>query len=84
MPRWDDDDDDLADDDLPEGVYHDDDGDTTIDCPYCGQAVYEDAEQCPNCHQYLSLEDAPSSPKPWWIVAGAVVCLAIVLVWIFW
>ncbi|MEC9094574.1 MAG: hypothetical protein VX438_17830 [Planctomycetota bacterium] len=26
---------------------------TTLDCPNCGEQVYEDAEQCPLCQQYI-------------------------------
>ena len=42
-------------------------------CPYCGAAVYEEAERCPHCENYISREDAPSS-VPLWIKLTALVC----------
>jgi hypothetical protein len=56
--------------------------DDTEPCPYCRQAVYEDAVQCPHCGTFLSEEDAPHAPRQWWIILGVIVCLAIVLKWI--
>jgi hypothetical protein len=59
-----------------------DDDDTTIPCPHCGAEIYDDAERCPECGEYLSHENAPTtSNKPWWIVIGVLFCLAIVILW---
>jgi predicted RNA-binding Zn-ribbon protein involved in translation (DUF1610 family) len=69
-----DDDDDEWDDDP-------DDDDETMPCPHCGEAVFDDAERCPECGQYLSREDAPRS-KPWWVVLGVVACLGMMAWWI--
>ena len=60
----------------------DEDGADTVPCPYCRRLVPEDAPRCPYCEVYLSAEDAPPSPKPWWLVLGALVCLLIVIVWV--
>jgi hypothetical protein len=77
MPFRDDDDwDDLDDPDEP-----DDEDDETVPCPYCREPVYEDAERCPGCGHYLSREDAPWR-RPWWLVAGVVVCLLVILMWV--
>jgi uncharacterized paraquat-inducible protein A len=57
-----------------------DDGDETVPCPYCGAAVYEDAERCPRCENYLSREDAPSQ-VPLWVKLTALVCLAMAVGW---
>ncbi len=57
--------------------------DETVPCPYCREPVYEGAERCPHCEQYISEEDSPSSPKPRWIILGCVICLIIVGWWIF-
>jgi hypothetical protein len=57
-----------------------DDGDETVACPYCGAAVYEDAERCPACENYLSREDAPSQ-IPMWIKLTAIVGLAVAVGW---
>ncbi len=56
-------------------------GDETVPCPYCGAAVYEDAERCPRCENYLSGEDAPSQ-VPLWLKLTALVCLAVVVGWV--
>ena len=56
-----------------------DETDDTVPCPYCGREVYESAERCPHCGSYVSDEDAPRRRRPWWLVAGVVLCLAIVL-----
>ena len=55
-----------------------------IACPHCGEQIHEDAQRCPHCEQYISQEDAPSARKPWWVVAGVIVCLYVVLRWIIW
>jgi uncharacterized paraquat-inducible protein A len=60
-----------------------DDDDETIKCPYCGKSIHEDSPRCPYCEQYLSDEDAPAAAKPWWIVLGVMVCLLIMLSWLW-
>lgn len=62
---------------------HDDDfGESaTIDCPQCGETIYEDSEQCPFCQEYiLSAQSARHSP--WiqivvWILVALLVLPAI-------
>ena len=61
----------------------DSDGESTDECPHCGEMIHDDAERCPACGEYLSSEDAPAERKPAWVIAGAVICLVIVLLWIF-
>ena len=58
-----------------------DESEDTCPCPYCGRQVYDDAERCPYCEQYLSGEDAPASPKSLWIVVGVVVALGLIFWW---
>lgn len=72
--------DDGWDDDAPN---YDGDEEPTIPCPYCGAEIHEDAGRCPHCERYISEEDAPASRKPWWIIAGVVVCLGLVYWWSF-
>jgi hypothetical protein len=55
--------------------------DVTAPCPFCGEAIYDDAERCPACGKYLSREDAPAGQQPLWVVVGVIVCLAIVILW---
>ncbi len=75
---WADDEDDLDDEEGPE----DDSGEVTSPCPYCHEPIYDDAERCPECGQYLSRVDGPGN-RPLWLVAGVAVCLAIVAWWTF-
>lgn len=50
-----------------------------VPCPYCGREVYEGAEICPHCGNYISSEDAPRR-RPRWAVVAVVVCLVIALI----
>lgn len=59
-----------------------DDGEPTIPCPYCKHPIYEDAQRCPHCGNYISEEDAPPARKPWWIIIGVLLVLAILYLWI--
>ena len=61
----------------------DPDEDATAPCPACGAEIYDDAERCPECGHYLSREDAPRAKVPLWIIVGAILCLVIVVWWIF-
>ncbi len=82
---WNDAEDDLDEDEFPDDLDDDDDSDlddTTVPCPYCRVAVYDDAERCPHCGHYLSTEDAPSERKPAWIILGVLASLAALLWWI--
>ena len=59
----------------------DDDDPETVPCPYCGKQILEEVELCPYCRNFISFEDAPRH-YPRWLVAGVVVCIVIVLVWV--
>jgi len=55
-----------------------------VPCPHCGRHIVEDAEQCPKCGQYISVEDSPRArPVTWWVFA-AVVVIAIVAIGLRW
>jgi hypothetical protein len=73
---WGEDDDDFDQDD-------EDDDEPTVPCPHCRRPIFEDAERCPACERYISREDRPHQPKPWWIVLGVIVCLYVVYRWLF-
>ncbi len=86
MARWrdleedDEDEDDFEDEEFEEA---DEGGDDTALCPYCKEAIPEDAPRCPYCEQYISAEDeGGASSRPIWFVVAVVVCLVIVLLWI--
>ena len=67
------DDDDFDDDELPDGVYHDD-APAMAACPYCREPVYEEAQYCPRCENYISA-DHRRDGKPLWVW----VCLILAL-----
>jgi len=71
------DDEDWDEDDIDE-----ESDDETVPCPQCRRPVYEDAEQCPACGHYLSIEDAPRH-RPLWLIVGVGICLVIIYNWIF-
>ena len=58
------------------------DEEETVPCPYCGRAIYEESQRCPNCEQYISREDAPPTRRPWWIIAGTVLCCYVIYRWV--
>jgi DNA-directed RNA polymerase subunit RPC12/RpoP len=72
-------DDDDSDDDIDDYDVEDDDEEPTVACPYCRREIHEDAQRCPYCEKYISAEDAPGARKPWWIIAGVIVCLYVLL-----
>lgn len=76
------DDDDWGSEDHEYDESSDDDEEATIPCPHCRQQIHEDSQRCPYCERYLSSEDSPAFLKPRWIVAGVVVCLIIVFLWV--
>ena len=79
MPRFADDEDDW--DDVDEEDWGDED-EPLVPCPWCRREIPEDAPRCPYCEHYISREDAPPAPKPWWILIGALLALLGALVWI--
>jgi hypothetical protein len=83
---WDDEADDALDEDdeLPDGVYHedDDDGEPTVPCPYCKHEILETAQYCPRCENYISREDAPRQSKSWFWIGMMLLALFAALVWL--
>ena len=61
--------------DLPEGVYLDEDDDPAVPCPHCGHPVYEGASFCVKCENFISREGGLADRKPAWVW----VCLALAL-----
>ena len=64
---WDDDPDDAEFD-------ADDDGAEEVPCPSCGEPVYEEADVCPHCGDYITPGRAPAGANVprWMFVLGAV------------
>jgi predicted nucleic acid-binding Zn ribbon protein len=72
------------DDDAESPDVADTDAEDSIDatpCPYCRKPIYEQAQLCPHCGNYISTEHAPGR-KPLWIVIGVIITLAIILLWV--
>jgi hypothetical protein len=51
-------------------------------CPFCLAVIFVESERCPACGRYLSENNQPG-PRPWWIVLGILVCLAMAIYWIW-
>ena len=69
------------DDGSPEDDYLDDDSSETVPCPDCRAEIYEAAEQCPYCGNYVvHRSDVWSGRSRWWIVLGLLGILAVILV----
>lgn len=56
----------------------DDDPDESdvVTCSNCGAEVYEDAEQCPSCGEWITRSTHPFSGRSTWFVALGVIGIA--------
>ena len=53
-----------------------------LPCPACGIDVYEDADQCPACGEYIVHGSRVWEQKPWWwILLGLAGVVAVI--WTF-
>ena len=83
--QWDEAWDDDADEDYFDASL-DDDETEIVCCPECGSDVYEDAEQCPHCGQYIVHHHAGYAwrGRPlWWTALGLMGMLAVILFLVF-
>lgn len=52
----------------------------TVRCPNCGADVYEDAEQCPRCGEYVEFSTSVWQDKPLpWVMVGLAGIVAVIL-----
>lgn len=51
-----------------------------VTCPRCGEEIYEDADRCPTCGQYVS--PGTTSGRPTWVIVAAILSLLAVLLWL--
>lgn len=72
-------DDEFDDDDYAGFDTSPDDQDATDECPHCGASIYDDAERCSNCGEYLSREDATGRGIPLRVVVVVGVLILIVV-----
>ncbi len=55
-----------------------DDGEDTVPCPLCGGDVYDDAQACPHCGEWISANThAWSQRRWWWVLLGALGIVAV-------
>jgi hypothetical protein len=58
----------------------DDESTDTVRCPSCGAEVYEDADKCLACGQWIIRAGAsPARPRPWWWIALALAAAGLLL-----
>ncbi|MEK6238409.1 MAG: hypothetical protein N2C14_27135 [Planctomycetales bacterium] len=73
-----------VDDEFEDHDWKDDEDDDTevVPCPECGVDIYEDAEQCPACGQYVvvRMPDLWSQRPLWWVVLGLLGVAAVIVV----
>jgi hypothetical protein len=70
-----DDSEEIGDDDLDVGG-----GDSeTVPCPECGKPVYEQADRCPNCGNFI-IAGNPTQRQPRWVLVVAILMIFVVLV----
>lgn len=73
--------DDDQDDPLDSDIDSSDESIDTHPCPFCRKPVYEQAELCPHCRNYICREtDRPRNPR-WIILTALAVLVAILLTW---
>jgi len=75
--------DDLLDDDPNDPLdcdLDDDAAEPTIDCPACGRAVFEEANQCPHCGHWITEADLRRPLPVVWTIAAVLAILG--LLWI--
>ena len=73
--------DDWSGDGYDEGWGTDDDEPVdTVPCGNCGADVYEDAEQCPRCGEWITHGTSALTAKPlWWQIIGVLGIIAVIL-----
>ena len=68
---------DEGDEDWPD----DDDSTELVPCPRCGCDIYEEAEQCPVCGEYITHERPPMEGRPaWFLWLGLAGIIAVIIV----
>ncbi len=70
----------LDEHEYPDTQEDDDESSYTMPCPECGEAIYDDAQQCPYCGQYVIVATSVFSARPLWYVALAVLGIAATIV----
>lgn len=74
-------DDNEFEDDWSDDHWSDDDSDTeTQPCPACGADVYEEADQCPMCGEYIIDSGVSLAGRPlWFAILGLLGVIAVIV-----
>ena len=73
-------DDDSFDRDWDDDSTSEDNPNDVIECPMCGCDVYENAEQCPLCGEWITRNTSPWADKPmWWVWLGLAGIVAVIM-----
>jgi predicted nucleic acid-binding Zn ribbon protein len=85
LPYEDDDETDLDESELPDPSDMDTDDDEPEvgdPCPFCKKPIYEDADRCPYCGNFIASQ-SPTRSNSTWIIVCVIVCLiAVLIVWL--
>ncbi len=76
--------DDDFDEDPDETDQDRDEGDESTEmlpCPFCGKPVYENADVCSRCGNYVGSQDGPAR-LPRWVWIGVALAALCVLLWV--
>ena len=66
--------------DWQEDCWDDDAPSETVPCPECGAEVYEDAEQCVSCGEWITTFHSPWQGRAaWWVTLGILGIAATIL-----
>lgn len=65
--------------DASEDPVDEDESEPTMPCPGCGKEIYEEADACPYCGEYLADSDRQSPAKPWWVWLTVILLLTAML-----
>lgn len=77
----------LADREFPneEDLVDDDDVlGSIVPCPNCGRGIFEDAPQCPICHEWVTGRSSWRSSPKWYVRGGLWAARALLINWLFW
>jgi len=55
-----------------------------VPCPNCGRGIFEDAQQCPACHQWIIRTNSWRSSPKWYVRGGLWAARTLLVNWLFW
>jgi hypothetical protein len=50
-----------------------------LPCPFCRKLVYERADICPHCGNFISFDAESAYPRKLWFIVGVVLALGVVI-----